>query len=381
MTQFTRRTVLTGAAAASVAALAGPTATHAAAPPAGKQAPNFYRSKLGDFEITVVNDGARAIPLPPTFVRNVSNAEVLAAAEAAYMPKGSIVAPFNPIVVNTGAKLVLIDTGYGPGVAPTVGLLPATLAAAGIDPKAIDIVLISHMHGDHILGLKTPDGALAFPNAEIKVPAVDWTYWMSDENMSKAPEGFQKASFGFNRKIFSNLADKVTRYEWGKEVAPGITAVEVQRPHPRSHRFRHRVGIGTALLPRRCQQCPGPVPAQSGMAGHVRQRAGEGGNDAPPHLRHGVGREDPRRRVSLPVPRARLHREGRHRLSPRAGGLEPGALIVTSCERQRAREGNQRLCEGEWADPMGSIHLSPHRRTFVLAPPMRRVHAQEHFRK
>jgi glyoxylase-like metal-dependent hydrolase (beta-lactamase superfamily II) len=226
MTQFTRRTVLTGAAAASVAALAGPTATHAAAPPAGKQAPNFYRSKLGDFEITVISDGARAIPLPPTFVRNVSNTEVLAAAEAAYMPKGSIVAPFNPIVVNTGAKLVLIDTGYGPGMSPTVGLLPATLAAAGIDPKAIDIVLISHMHGDHILGLKTSDGALAFPNAEIKVPAVDWTYWMSDENMSKAPEGFQKGSFGFNRKIFSNLADKVTRYDWGKEVAPGITAVE-----------------------------------------------------------------------------------------------------------------------------------------------------------
>jgi glyoxylase-like metal-dependent hydrolase (beta-lactamase superfamily II) len=226
MTQFTRRTVLTAAAATSVAALAGPTATQAAAPPAGKQAPSFYRSKLGDFEITVVNDGARAIPLPPTFVRNVSNAEVLAAAEAAYMPKGSIVAPFNPIVVNTGAKLVLIDTGYGPGIAPTVGLLPATLAAAGIDPNAIDIVLISHMHGDHVLGLKTPDGALAFPNAEIKVPAIDWTYWMSDENMSKAPEGFQKASFGFNRKIFSNLADKVTRFDWGKEVAPGITAVD-----------------------------------------------------------------------------------------------------------------------------------------------------------
>ena len=226
MTQISRRTVLTGAAAASVAALAAPTPTLAATPPTGKQAPSFYRSKLGDFEITVVNDGARPIPLPPAFVRNVSNAEVLAAAEAAYMPKGSIVAPFNPIVVNTGAKLVLIDTGYGPGIAPTVGLLPATLAAAGIDPKAIDIVLISHMHGDHILGLKTPDGALAFPNAEIKVPAVDWTYWMSDENMSKAPEGFQKASFGFNRKIFSNLADKVTRYDWGKEVAPGTTAVE-----------------------------------------------------------------------------------------------------------------------------------------------------------
>ena len=68
-------------------------------------------------------------------MRNVRNEQVLAAAEAAYMPKGSIIAPFNPIVVNTGAKLVLIDTGYGPGIAPTVGLLPLTLAAAGIDPE------------------------------------------------------------------------------------------------------------------------------------------------------------------------------------------------------------------------------------------------------
>jgi glyoxylase-like metal-dependent hydrolase (beta-lactamase superfamily II) len=229
MTALTRRHILAGAAAASAATALTPiaaTPARAAAPFGGTQAPSYYRSKLGDFEITVVSDGARAIPLPPKFVNNVSNEEVLAAAAGAYMPKGSIIAPFNPIVVNTGAKLVLIDTGYGPGLGPTVGLLPATLAAAGIDPKAIDIVLISHMHGDHILGLKTPDGALAFPNAEIKVPAVDWTYWMSDENMSRAPEGFQKASFGFNRKIFSNLADKVTRYDWGKEVAPGITAVE-----------------------------------------------------------------------------------------------------------------------------------------------------------
>jgi glyoxylase-like metal-dependent hydrolase (beta-lactamase superfamily II) len=235
MTEFNRRHVLTGALAATAATALPQFAVapaRAAAPLAGKQAPSFYRSKLGDFEITVVNDGARAIPLPASFVRNVPNEQVLAAAEAAYMPKGSIIAPFNPIVVNTGAKLVLIDTGYGPGIAPTVGLLPLTLAAAGIDPKAIDVVLISHMHGDHILGLKTPDGALAFPNAEIKVPAVDWTFWMSDDNMSKAPDGFQKASFGFNRKIFSNLADKVTRYDWGKEVAPGITAVEASGHTP-----------------------------------------------------------------------------------------------------------------------------------------------------
>src|SRR5262249_13870889 len=60
----------------------------------------------------------------------------------------------------------------------------------------------------------------------------DWAFWMNDDNMSRAPEGFTKTSFGFNRKIFSNLADKVTRYEWGREVAPGITAVETSGHTP-----------------------------------------------------------------------------------------------------------------------------------------------------
>jgi glyoxylase-like metal-dependent hydrolase (beta-lactamase superfamily II) len=118
------------------------------------------------------------------------------------------------------------------------------LVAAGIDPKAIDIVLISHLHGDHILGLKTPDGTLAFPNAEIKVPAVDWTFWMSDDNMSRAPEGFQKVSFGFNRKIFSNLGDRVTRYEWGREVAPGVTAIDSSGHTPGHSSFMIASGSG-----------------------------------------------------------------------------------------------------------------------------------------
>ena len=114
MTELTRRRIVVAAATAAAGALApfAPPA-QAAAPLARTQAPSFYRCKVGEFEVTVVNDGARAIPLPAQFVRNVGNEQVLAAAEAAYMPKGSIIAPFNPVVVNTGAKLVLIDTATG----------------------------------------------------------------------------------------------------------------------------------------------------------------------------------------------------------------------------------------------------------------------------
>lgn len=206
-------------------------------------APRFHRSRLGDFDLTVVSDGARPIPLPPRFVLNVPNEEVLKVAEAAGMPKGEVVGPFNPMVVDTGRQRILIDSGYG-SLSPTVGRLPQSLAMAGIDPKSIDIVLISHMHGDHINGIKNPDDSLAFPNAEIKVPAVDWAFWMNDDNMAKAPEGYISWSFGLARKIFSNLKDRVTRYDWGTEVAPGITAVETAGHTPGHSSFVIQSGPG-----------------------------------------------------------------------------------------------------------------------------------------
>jgi glyoxylase-like metal-dependent hydrolase (beta-lactamase superfamily II) len=235
MTQLTRRRLIGGAGAAGVSLALAPLAAipaDAAAPLSNRQAPSFYRSKVGDFEVTVISDGARALPIGDGFVRNVSKDQVLAAAEAAYHPKGHLFAAFNPLVVNTGSKLVLIDTGWGAGMGPTIGLLQNTMAAAGIDPGTIDIVVISHMHFDHVLGLKKADGSLAFPNAEIKVPANDWAFWMDDAIMAKAPEGFTKGQMGFNRKIFGNLKDKVTRYEAGKEVAPGITAIDASGHTP-----------------------------------------------------------------------------------------------------------------------------------------------------
>jgi glyoxylase-like metal-dependent hydrolase (beta-lactamase superfamily II) len=231
MTVLTRRTLLTGTAAAGAAALGSlPSApAFAAAPPAGKQAPAFYRYKVGSHEVTVVSDGARTFPLGDTFVLNAKKDEVAAALEAAYMPKDKMTIVFNPIVVNNGSKLVLIDTGNGPGALAeskgAVGQLPANLAAAGIDPKAIDAVIISHFHGDHVNGLVNTDGTPAFPNAEVMVPAKELAFWMDDGEMSRAPKGRMEDLFKNNRRIFDPIKGKVTRYEWDKEIVPGITAV------------------------------------------------------------------------------------------------------------------------------------------------------------
>ncbi len=252
MIEISRRGVLMGAGAVAASSFAVrsivATTAEAAAPISGKQAPGFYRSKLGDFELTQFSDGARTFPMPDSFVKNVSKEQALAAAEAAHMPKGQVTVPFNPIVINTGSKLVLIDTGYGPGVAPTVGLLPVNMAAAGIDPKAIDIVVLSHLHPDHINGLKAADGGLAFPNAEIKAPAQDWAFWMSDDNAGKASSDMMKNYFANCRKTLSNIAGQITKYEWGKEVAPGITAMETAGHTPGHTSFTVSSGSSTMLV-------------------------------------------------------------------------------------------------------------------------------------
>jgi hypothetical protein len=217
MTDLDRRQLLAGAAVAGVAGALTSLGTTARAsePPAGAQAPGFYRYKVGTYECTSINDGARSFPLPDTFVTNVPKPEALAAAEAAYMPKGMVTVPFNPQLINTGSKLILIDTGNGvANLEPTKGAVGRTLqnlAAAGVDAKKIDVVLLSHLHPDHTNGIRALDGSMAFPNAEIMVPSVDWAFWMSDENAAKAQSNeMMKNYFANVKKTFAGIESKVT---------------------------------------------------------------------------------------------------------------------------------------------------------------------------
>jgi glyoxylase-like metal-dependent hydrolase (beta-lactamase superfamily II) len=229
MTQLTRRSLLAGTAAALAPSLAGSPA-QATAPAVGKQAPGFYRYTVGSFEITVVTDGANRSPLPDDLVTNVKKDEVQAALAAAHMSSDIFFNPFNPIVVNTGAKLVLIDTGLGEALYQknkgAVGQLLVNLAAAGIAANAIDTVIISHYHPDHVNGLLRADNSLAFTNAEILVPAEEHKFWMDDGEMSRAPKGRMEGLFKNNRRVFAGeVLKRLSTYQWDKEIVPGITSV------------------------------------------------------------------------------------------------------------------------------------------------------------
>jgi glyoxylase-like metal-dependent hydrolase (beta-lactamase superfamily II) len=256
MTELNRRQIMAGAAAAGAAAalssLGAPSAG-AAMSPAGAQAPGFYRYKVGDYECTSINDGARSFPMPDTFVTNVPKEQALAAAEAAYMPKGMVTVPFNPQLINTGSKLILIDCGNGVAAfEPTKGAVGRTLqnlAAAGFDPKSIDVVLMSHLHPDHTNGIRAADGSMAFPNAEIMVPAKEWEFWTSDENAAKAQSNeMMKNYFANVKKIYAGIESKVTKYEWGKEVAPGITSIATPGHTPGHTSFAVASGNSKILI-------------------------------------------------------------------------------------------------------------------------------------
>ena len=227
--ELSRRGLLSSAAAAALAA-ALPAQSFAAAPPAGKQAAGFYRYKVGDIEVTVVTDGANRLPITDAFVVNVKKEEVNAALVAAFMEPGVFVGPYNPIVLNTGGKLALVDTrtseaGYIASKGAT-GQLMTNLAAAGIEAGAIDTVIISHYHGDHINGLLKADKSLAFPNAEILVPANEHQFYMDDGNMSRATKGRVEDVFKNVRRVISGeVLKRLRTYEWDKDVIPGVLAV------------------------------------------------------------------------------------------------------------------------------------------------------------
>ena len=249
MPLFSRRRLLAGAVAMPLASVVSPPG-HASAPAKGEQVSGWYRYKIGDMEITVVSDGTGRFRFADTHVINKTRAEVNAALIEAFYEPDIMPTPYNPVVINTGAKLIALDPGVGEAAYKSskgaTGQFVANLAAAGIDRNAIDMVLISHFHGDHINGILDADGKPAFPNAEIMVPAAEWRYFMDDGEMSRAPAGRMQEVFKNLRRVFDAIGRKVSRYESGVDVVPGITAVATPG-HSAGH-HSHIVSSGTAKV-------------------------------------------------------------------------------------------------------------------------------------
>ena len=188
-----------------------------------------YRYKIGEIEVTVLTDGFRMVPVDDKYLRNASTSDLSGALAEAGLPTDKMKNTYSPIVLATGGKRVLFDTGNGEAASKQSngerGTLNANLAAAGIDHNSIDVVVISHFHADHVNGLLMADNGRAFPEAEILVPEVEWKFWMDDGEMARASKGRMTELFANNRRVFDALSRKVTPYAWDQEIVKGVTAV------------------------------------------------------------------------------------------------------------------------------------------------------------
>ncbi|MBN8630919.1 MAG: MBL fold metallo-hydrolase [Rhodobacterales bacterium] len=229
MTRLSRRQALFAGATMPLAA-ALPAPAFAKAEMQGAGFAPFHRFKLGAFEVTALLVGSRAGDKPQeTFGTNASPEDFAALSAANFIPADRTQNFFTPTLVNTGAELVLFDTGLA-----AEGTL-AALSAAGIAPDQVDAVVLTHMHGDHIGGLMGADGTTpTFANARYLTGGTEHSYWSGAAN-----EGFDK-----NVKP---LNEKITFLDDGGSVASGITGMNAFGHSP-GHMVYHIESDGQRLM-------------------------------------------------------------------------------------------------------------------------------------
>jgi glyoxylase-like metal-dependent hydrolase (beta-lactamase superfamily II) len=236
-----RRSMLGAPAVLALPALLGTrTAAQAQGAPAG-QAPGFYRVKLGDYTVTVINDGINRLANPAGgFVRNATAEQVQAALTDNFLPTSHYDITFNFTVLQTGRETILFDTGTGGILAPTAGRMWDNMAAAGIDPAAVDRIIFTHFHGDHVSGLVSRDGQPRFPKAELIVPAPEWAFWTGD----RAPE--QAKNMVANR--FAPYQGKVRQVAPNADLGSGITGIPTHGHTPGHVSYGIQSGNATLIV-------------------------------------------------------------------------------------------------------------------------------------
>jgi glyoxylase-like metal-dependent hydrolase (beta-lactamase superfamily II) len=224
-TIISRRSALLGATAIGVGAAAGlrVPASEAKAAFASSQVPYFYRFILDKFQVTVVSDGPLPLGEPSATMKGQTKEELAKALADNFLPSDKLILEQNVLVLNTGSKLVLFDTGMGTAKAfgPTTGRLLKSLEEAKISPAAIDDVICSHGHIDHIGGLADAKGKRYFPNANVWITKADYDFWTDESKLS----GDLKLFVQHARQNLLPYKDRTKWIEDGKDVVPGVQAM------------------------------------------------------------------------------------------------------------------------------------------------------------
>jgi glyoxylase-like metal-dependent hydrolase (beta-lactamase superfamily II) len=221
-------TILTGAANA------GP-------PAASAQVKAF---SIGALQAFALKDGALQDPNDgKSFSVGHTPADVAAVLKSGGAPTEYLEFSIQPLLVKSANRVLLFDTGAGNNFGPIAGALPQSMQAAGIDPAGVTDIFISHAHGDHIGGLLTPAGALAYPNATIHLSAPEWT-WLAGMNADLAA----KIGVAHIDELVTRIKPKVQPFTPGAELIPGlVTAIEIKGHTPGHSGYLIGSGANTLL--------------------------------------------------------------------------------------------------------------------------------------
>jgi len=245
MFTVSRRDLVLGAAGAYAAFGLSKPITFIGAAAAQTPAQGFKKYKVGDIEVVSLYDGVWEKPHDENFIKGVNVEETKAALKAGGLSDAHVPIPFTVIAVNTGGRWILIDSGTGGGQAggPKAGVLAQSMAAAGIDPKAVTTVVISHFHGDHISGLMAKDtNAQMFPDAEIVVPAAELKWWTQPVDSIPQPRRALAQRIQATLPTWKN----VKAVDGEADLAPGVRAIPAHG-HTQGH-TAHLVSSGASQL-------------------------------------------------------------------------------------------------------------------------------------
>lgn len=179
---------------------------------------NAYQLPIGQIECAVLHEGESDLIANNLAARypGVSPAQIEAAL-AGQKPAGSLNLPY----FNSGGARIIADVGFGELGRPATGNTESALNSIGVNKEDIDIVYLTHFHGDHIAGMTDAAGALYFPNARYITSQAEWDEWIARWSASDAP-GDQK-----NLELFTSLRDRFSFAAAGDEIVPGVSVVDL----------------------------------------------------------------------------------------------------------------------------------------------------------
>ena len=213
------------------------------------QVPGVYRQVIGDLQVTALFDGVVFIPVQQIKQFDLARSQQWLNADHVPQSKDGVQTAVNAYLVRRGNELMLVDTGTANCFGPTLGQVLANLRAAGVRPEDVNHVLLTHAHPDHMCGLLTADGAVAYPNATVWLAQGDVDYWLSTAARDKAPEPMRPL-FDMARRAVApyQAAGHFKAYSPGVALPEGVQSVPSPGHTPDHTSWRIQSASGPASL-------------------------------------------------------------------------------------------------------------------------------------